>query len=212
MTTLTTKKTAPANRPDVRPARRRLGVQERRDQLLELGINAFGARSYDDVSIDDVAGEAGISKGLLYHYFPTKRDFYVATIEVVAKRLADAVHFPEETRPLLRLSRGLEAYFRFVRDHGAAYASLMRCGIGADSTTLRIVEATRAEISERFLEVIPKERITPLTRLTIRGGIGFVEATSLAWIDFPSVSEEELVGLWATTLVGFMSHLVAEPE
>ena len=68
-------------------ARARFSVDERRAQLLELGLRLFGDRSYDDVSIDDIAREAGVSKGLLYHYFGSKRVFYAACVEHAAASL-----------------------------------------------------------------------------------------------------------------------------
>src|ERR1700752_3208113 len=73
-----------------RPRRRvRLDNDERRAQLLALARKAFSDRSYDEVSIDDLAREARISKGLLYHYFPTKRDLYVAGLAQIADELMD---------------------------------------------------------------------------------------------------------------------------
>src|SRR5512144_2015136 len=73
-----------------RPKRRiRLDNDERRAQLLSLARKAFSDRSYDDVSIDDLAREAKISKGLLYHYFPTKRDLYVAGLREIADELVE---------------------------------------------------------------------------------------------------------------------------
>src|SRR5580765_6635428 len=73
--------------PPAAAPRARLEVDERRAQLVALGVELFAARSYDEVSIDELARAAGISKGLLYHYFPTKRDFYVATVEEGATQL-----------------------------------------------------------------------------------------------------------------------------
>ena len=70
----------------------RLETDERRAQLLELAKRAFSDRSYDDVSIDDLAREAKISKGLLYHYFPTKRDLYVAGLSEIADELCLSVN------------------------------------------------------------------------------------------------------------------------
>ena len=73
-------------RAAVAPRKRRIRLDndERRAQLLTLARQAFSDRSYDDVSIDDLAREAKISKGLLYHYFPTKRDLYVAGLHEIA--------------------------------------------------------------------------------------------------------------------------------
>src|SRR5450432_4371562 len=73
------------------PRRLRLDNDARRAQLLLLARKAFSDRSYDDVSIDDLAREAKISKGLLYHYFPTKRDLYVAGLREIANEIVAAV-------------------------------------------------------------------------------------------------------------------------
>ena len=58
--------------------RTRPSLDTRRAQLIAQGMAFFGTRPYDTVSIDDIAEAAGISKGMLYHYFPTKRDYYAA--------------------------------------------------------------------------------------------------------------------------------------
>ena len=78
----------------VRAPRARLEVDERRAQLVRLGIDLFAARAYDEVSIDELARAAGVSKGLLYHYFPTKRDFYVATVSEASRELPDVTPTP----------------------------------------------------------------------------------------------------------------------
>src|SRR2546423_15285903 len=81
-----------AARATARPKRRiRLGTDARRMQLLALARAAFSDRAYDEVSIDDLAREAKISKGLLYHYFPTKRDLYVAGLREIAGELVAAI-------------------------------------------------------------------------------------------------------------------------
>src|SRR5437773_1276863 len=109
-----------------RGRRERLDVDERRAQLVRLGIDLFAARTYDEVSIDELARSAGISKGLLYHYFPTKRDFYVATVREGSKQLLDRTVTPDDMPPLERLRFGLDAYLDYVERHGPAYAALLR--------------------------------------------------------------------------------------
>src|ERR1043166_5940608 len=91
------------------PKRRiRLETDERRAQLLALARKAFSDRSYDEVSIDDLAREARISKGLLYHYFPTKRDLYVAGLREIADELVDAViAVPQDLPPVAQVRRSL---------------------------------------------------------------------------------------------------------
>src|SRR5947207_8992105 len=82
----------------VAPRRVRLQIDERRAQLLALGIELFSTHSYDDISIDDVADAAGISKGLLYHYFQGKREFYVEVIREASLQLRRLTE-PDPTPP-----------------------------------------------------------------------------------------------------------------
>src|SRR5438034_2757950 len=114
-----------------RPRRRiRLDNDERRAQLLALARKAFSDRSYDEVSIDDLAREAKISKGLLYHYFPTKRDLYVAGLREIAEELVQKVTaVPGDLPPAEGIRAGLDAFLEHISHHARAYVSLMRGGI-----------------------------------------------------------------------------------
>lgn len=161
-------------------ARARLDVDERRRQLLALGTSLFGSRPYDEVSIDEVARAAGISKGLLYHYFPTKRDFYVATVREAATQLIARTKTPDHMGSLDRLRAGLDAFFDYVTEHGPAYENLMRSGIGADTEVAKILDETREAFSARLVEKL--EVRSELARLALRGWVGFVEATTLGWL------------------------------
>src|SRR5215210_6609740 len=67
--------------------RRRLSADERRRQLVGIGLAKIVEKPIQDVSLDDVAAEAGISRGLLFHYFPTKTDFYLACIAAAGRRM-----------------------------------------------------------------------------------------------------------------------------
>jgi AcrR family transcriptional regulator len=184
-------------KPEAKP-RTRLDVDERRTQLLALGLGLFAARPYDDISIDDLARAAGISKGLLYHYFPTKRDFYVAALEEAAQQLVARVRAADsgpEASILERVTRGLDAYLTFVHAHATAYVALMRGGIGADGAVVRILDRTRDAFFERMLDDVPAEIVTPLLRAAFRGYIGFVETAALDWVEKRELPREALLHL-----------------
>lgn len=185
-------------RASERPAqpRARLDVDERRAQLLAHGLAMFSEMPYDEVSIDDLARAAGVSKGLLYHYFPTKRDLYVAAIGRAAQQLLEET-IPHDAGTLEeRLHRGLLTYLDFVTRHKKAYMALMRGGVGSDPEVAGILEETRRTFVTRILaEGAPDAANVPILRTALRGWIGFVEATSLDWAENPEVSKGELVEL-----------------
>jgi AcrR family transcriptional regulator len=165
------------------PPRERLDVEERRRRLVALGMELFSERTYDDVSIDELAQAAGISKGLLYHYFPTKRDFYVATVREAAQELLDRTATPKNMEPLDRLRAGLDAYLEYVSKHGKPYQALLRSGVGADAEVAGIVDGTRQAFGARLLEGAPVTERGPLVEIVLRGWVGFVEAATVQWLD-----------------------------
>lgn len=174
----------------------RLETDQRRAQLLGLARKAFSHRAYDDVSIDDLAREAKISKGLLYHYFPTKRDLYVAGLREIAGELVEAVtSIPIDLAPIDRARAGLDAYLDHITRHARAYVSLLRGGIGSDPEVADVVESVRGKMFETFLKDIPFAPLiadNPKFRLAVRGWIGFVESATLDWCVDPRLSREEL--------------------
>lgn len=164
------------------PARTRLNVDERRAQLLELGMRLFGTRSYDEVSIDAIAEEAGVSKGLLYHYFGSKRAFYLATVTHAAGQLLQSLAAigSAQTGPA-RARAGLAAYLDFVEEHGHAYSAMVSGGIGADPEVAALLETTRAAIVQQILSDVGLTETRPTFELAMRHYIGGVEATALDW-------------------------------
>jgi AcrR family transcriptional regulator len=177
------------------PPRTRLDVDERRQQLVELGLTQFGTQTYDEVSIDDIAHRAGISKGLLYHYFPTKRAFYVACVSEAAERLLARLNqVDEETKrlsPLEQLSASLDAYLAYVRAHGPAFATLMRGGASIDREIGSIVDETRSALLDLLMsglnEIFPNTPSTittnPLVKIALNGWVGLAEAASIEWVE-----------------------------
>jgi AcrR family transcriptional regulator len=171
----------------------RLEGDERRAQLLALGLESFSGRAYDEVSIDDIAQRAGISKGLLYHYFPTKRDFYAATVREAARQLLDKTRTDERLGPMDKLAAGLDAYIAFVEHHGRAYTALIRGGIGTDAEVASVLEGARREILNRILQDSPAElQEDGRFRLALRGWIGFVEAAIIEWAEQPVMDRASL--------------------
>jgi AcrR family transcriptional regulator len=195
--------------------RSRLTVDERREQLVHLGVDIFSERPYDEVSIDGIAAAAGISKGLLYHYFPSKRDFYVAVVRHGAAQLEAATVIAEAASPEDGFVAGLDRYLDYVEEHASGFAAVLGAGIGNDPTVRAIVDDVRRAMTDRILEnltrrVEPPVPSTPQVRVAVRGWVGFAEAASLDWLEHREVSREQLRDLLASTLVAAVTAAVSD--
>jgi len=179
---------------------RRLSVDERREQLIELGVRIFSERSYDDVSTGQIAQEAGISKGLLYHYFPSKRDFYVATIRHVAS-LLQAATMPDPGREFLGALRdSLSRYLDFVEGNAAIYRALMRGGVGSDREVDEVVDGWRQLECSRVFSQLDIVAPDPVLYSAVYGWIGFVEAATLDWLGHSQYPKATLLELLVASL------------
>ena len=190
--------------------RTRLNVDERRAQLLELGKTLFSGRTYDELSIDEIARAAGISKGLLYHYFPSKRDFYIETVRAAAEELMALTEPDGDVEPVDRLVVGLDAYLGFVDQNAAAYSTLLRSGIGADAEVSLIVERSRQDFVDRLVTGVGLSTIPAGLRLALRGWIGFVEGASLDWIDHRDLPRETVRDLLVNVLAATIAQVAPE--
>src|SRR5215831_531124 len=110
----------------------RLSPDNRRAQLLSLAVRMFTERPYDDFSMDELAASAGVSKGLLYHYFPSKRGLYLEVLRSAAAELMGLMRLQPDLPPDEQLRAALLAYMTYVRDRADAYRAMLRGGIGTD--------------------------------------------------------------------------------
>lgn len=187
------------------PRAARLSVDERRARLLELGLVLFSKRSYDDVSTDDIAAAAGVSKGLLYHYFSGKRGYYVATIRELARRVIAVTELEPSVTLEDSVRTSLQRFVIFVRDNADFYRALLRGGVGADDEAQPIIESVRQTVSRRILARAGVAEPTPRVRTAVYGWIGFIEATSLDWIaNGHDHDEDELIGLMMSSFVALV--------
>src|SRR5690242_13635836 len=126
----------------------RMSTEARREHLLDAGVDLLRHRPHDEVSIEEIAEAAGVSKGLLYHYFPTKREFIVAAIErgqgLLEERLRPDPALPAEEQ----LDASLDAFLDYVEEHATAYVAIFREGSNAPeiSEALSTGRATQMRI------------------------------------------------------------------
>ncbi|MFI1352339.1 TetR/AcrR family transcriptional regulator [Streptomyces sp. NPDC020898] len=184
--------------------RRRMGVEERRQQLIGVALELFSRRSPDEVSIDEIASAAGISRPLVYHYFPGKLSLYEAALKRASDDLAGRFVEPREGPLGARLLRVMRRFFDFVDDHGPGFAALMRGGpaVSADgvrtassaSATNALIDAVRQAAYVQILSHldVTAEEAPARLELVVRTWISLVESTALIWLDGRRVPRGEL--------------------
>lgn len=182
------------------PRAQRLSVDQRRARLLQLGVELFSQRSFEQVSTDDIALAGGVSKGLLYHYFSNKRGYYVAAVRELARRAVAATEV-DETLPFDQAVRGaLVNFVVFVKDNAPFYRSLMRGGV--DDEIHRIVDDARQTMVRRVLERAGVREVGPAQRVAFFGWAGFAEAASLHWLDDEGdLSQDQVVDMMIEALL-----------
>ncbi|MEU8529095.1 MULTISPECIES: TetR/AcrR family transcriptional regulator [Streptomyces] len=167
------------------PAYRRLSVEERRTQLLGAALTLFAHRTPDEVSLDDVAEAAGVSRPLVYRYFPGgKQQLYEAALRSAADRLEECFGEPTDGPPTERLTRVLDRYLTFVDEHDAGFSALLRGGsVVETSRTTAIVDEVRRAAAEQIQLHLGVPAPGARLRMMIRTWIAAVEAASLIWLD-----------------------------
>ena len=181
--------------------RRRLAPTERRRALIATGFELLGRRNYQEVEVEDIAAAAGVSTGLLYHYFPSKRDFYVPVVREAADRLLAVTDIDPELPRRRRLAATMEAYVEYLQQYPAGFAAVHRGAIGADPAVRAIVEDYKRVQLERVLRDLglePGEH--PALELAVRGWQAFVVEVSLEWLDSRQLSPRELRDLFVEAM------------
>jgi AcrR family transcriptional regulator len=182
------------------PAYTRLDVEERRRRLLALGAELFARHAYDELSMSRIAREAGISKALLYHYFPSKQAYFAATLEQAAAELARLTEPDPHRPPVEQLAGSLDAYLGWVERHAGAYAKLIR-SVGAVPEVRELVDRVRDETADRIIAgIAPEPR--PALRAAVRGWLWFMDGAVLDWLEHRDMDRAALHGLLLGTLLG----------
>ncbi|MGW0337169.1 TetR/AcrR family transcriptional regulator [Streptomyces sp. NPDC003011] len=182
--------------------RRRMGVEERRQQLIGVALELFGRRSPNEVSIDEIAAAAGISRPLVYHYFPGKLSLYEAALKRAADDLASRFVEPHEGPLGARLLRVMHRYFDFVDAHGPGFSALMRGGpavtvggphaMGATSATNALIDSVRQAAYDQVLSHLGVTDPPARLELVVRSWISLAESTALIWLDGRPIPRAEL--------------------
>jgi AcrR family transcriptional regulator len=185
-----------------KPAFKRLGVGERREQLLLAGEQLFLTHDYSKLSMAAIARSVGISKPLLYHYFPSKQAYFQATFQNYADELRGRIEPDPSLPPEQALAISISSYLEWIDEHGAAYAKLIETA-GAVPEIRALVDEVRTETSARILDGLDVH--TPQARTVVEGWLGFMDSVCLDWIEHRDLDKNQIQGILIGTLLAALA-------
>jgi AcrR family transcriptional regulator len=201
-------------------SRRRLSPDDRRNELVALGTKVFGERPYDEVRIDEIAERAGVSRALMYHYFPDKRAFFAAVVRAEGDRLFEATNTPPMQDQTLfeQLRAGVLAYLRYDEEypHGAWAAYI---GVGTSDPVLRGIEDLDNDrqvnrIMARVGETLAGDldsKVERDVRITVYGWLAFTMELCRQRILDPSIDAGQIADTCAHALLDAVGRLPGIP-
>ncbi|MFE2827476.1 TetR/AcrR family transcriptional regulator [Streptomyces sp. NPDC059271] len=177
----------------------------RRAELIAIGRRLFADTSYDALSMDDIARQAHVAKGLIYYYFKSKRGYYLAIVEDSVADLVSRAASGLELPPVERVHRTIDGYLRYAEHNQAAYRTIIAGGVGFDAEVQAIREGVREVIVETIAEgAYGRGGIGPLPRIALLGWLHGVEGVTLDWIGHQTVSRDIMRELLVKMLGGTM--------
>ncbi|MGW4276874.1 TetR/AcrR family transcriptional regulator [Streptomyces seoulensis] len=175
----------------------------RRAELIAIGRRLFADTSYDALSMDDIARQAQVAKGLIYYYFRSKRGYYLAIIE---DSVADLIAFAasgHELPAVERVHRTVDGYLRYAEHNQAAYRTIVSGGVGFDTEVQAVRDGVREAIVATIAEgAYGRTAVTAPARMGLIAWVCGVEGATLDWIARPELSRDTMRDLLVKTLGG----------
>lgn len=188
--------------------RRRLDPAERRAELLDAGAQLFAAKPYDEVLIEEIADQAGISRALLYRYFPSKRDLFAAIYQQAADQLLAQSEFDPAVPMVKLVSDALDAHIDyFVANRNTVLAA--NRVLAGDRVIQAIIDDECATLQQRLLDTTTfADRTRETVSAVLMSWLVFVRTLCVEWLANPVYSRAELRDICVGALLGSLSAVV----
>ena len=168
-------------------------TEARREQLLAFGRQHFARHGYEAMSMDAIADRAGVSKGLLYHYFGNQRGFYMETVRSVTDEVI-AITEPPADQPF----------------DPAIYTALVRGGLGSDTEVNDLLDRVRTTTMSRVLERLGIHRPCALSQIAIYGWVSLIENGCAEWTTAGGASPSQLIDFFISAFAPVLEVLQSE--
>ena len=200
-----------------KPRRTRLDHDARKRQILGIARRLFSGSNYGAVSMDDVAREAGVTRGLLHHYFGGKRELYVEVVREMFRGTGAQPPVPEYIVGVSvddRVAESVERWMQMVESNTKTFMAMLGAeGLGHDPEIEDLVERVRERAVDNIIEVLgvgPAANASPELRAVLRGYGGLAEATAREWLGYKRLTREQTHKFLTTTLLKVVREVLPE--
>lgn len=206
-TSATTRAVAGDGAGDGTRHRTRLAPDERRAQLVAIGVSALADRSLGELTMEHLAERAGVSRTLVSYYFGTKQGFHREVVLAARDGLLRSTEPDLTLAPLDRLHATLRHLVQFVHDHEPTFFSLVRGAASHDGEVREVVEEARVLQAERVLAVCAElgVDVTAELRLAVRSWVALAEQALVDGVPSREPSDARLVAYLERTLVAVVT-------
>lgn len=167
----------------------RMTKDERRRQLVGIGLRMLTERAIQDVALDTVAQEAGISRGLLFHYFPTKTAYYEAVVAAAGRRVVRTVQPDEHAEPFEAVHQVITRFVAQIERRRAVYLALVHGNL-SELGGLEVAGTLREHLTRMVVDALTAGGLAPSFPV-VHGWVAYVEDRAIAWSDPQARGEQE---------------------
>jgi AcrR family transcriptional regulator len=184
--------TAGTGEPPSRPARRRLAPDDRRQALINSALKLFNTRPYDEVSVDDIAADAGMSRPLVYHYYGGKAGLFITALRQTGDDVVAAIAKAATNDPENWLTAGLAAFFDHIQANPIGLTALLRHGSLAGGEDRQVLDLIRDRIIKLILFKLEPPNDSPVLQSALSGWVAMVETMGRGWLRQGQPTRQEL--------------------
>ncbi len=189
--------------------RRRLEPDARREQILSVAVRLFGAKPYAEVSTTDVARDAGVARGLVNHYFGTKKDLYLEVVRVMLTVPEVALEqLPEGELPE-RVDAIVSWFLDVVSRHSTSWlAAIGAGGMGGDAEVDEVIAEAVDVAADGILRAVGAGEDPPeALRGMSRAYVGLAIHTAREWLRRGALTRDQVHALLTVSLLAMVERV-----
>jgi AcrR family transcriptional regulator len=193
---------------------RRLAPEDRRRQILGAARQLLDTRQLEDITVEEAAERAGVSPGLLFHYFGTQRKFRRELAEAAARELLAQIEPNPALSPVRQLHVALDTFTAYIARQPGLYLAATRVS-GGNQDLRELRTGIRGTFGEWLLAGLLAAGVpdTPAVTATVAGWLAYTEEILLGWLTQPEprMTREEILALCESACHYLVQAAVADP-